>query len=931
MKKSLFLTLILITIVTFAFLPRCFAQVDVPVVVIEEESPRNVDLDTAPANVVRLIYLLPNDREAQPDIDMNLDASIKMSQQFFADEMERHGYGRKTFRFEANDDGNVIVHHVDGKHNDTFYQTDSFNKIFDELEGHFDFANNIYVIAVEISSGNFNGTVCGIAGNDENGGYVLIPASGHCTDNVALIPHELGHAFGLQHYFLNAADIMSYGASRENLSSKQLSLCNAQWLSVHPYFNSDKVITRNLNTSIHPLSAGFDVKPPHAFRLRFELIDPDGLHQAQLIASKSAALNESSEPEFIDCQVLSGVSANAEFATTRLLDYVMIQVIDKEGNYTRRFFKVDSTLGPPLETDAVIIPDKNLATAIRQALTIQPTQHITTFDMVRLQSLKAVNRGITNLTGLEHALALESLDLTGNQIQDLTPISALTLLRTLLLNGNAIGDLTPISKLTQLTELRIGGNQIRDLMPLSNLTQLTVLVLTGNHISDLTPLSNLTQLIALAFDNPFFFDLIDEDIKPVPGLNEISDITPLSNLTQLKQLGLTGNRVQDLTPLTNLTQLYYLGLGYNQIRDITPLKNLIYLDNLVLQHNQISDIRPLKGLVLLRLLYLDSNPLIDELTGIEDLTALRQLQISDNPITDITPLTRLTQLIELSLHQCQISDITPLADMTQLRALSAYSNQITDITPLSRLTQLYELAVSECQISDISPLANLTQLEALSAYSNQITDITPLASLTKLTSLHLYNNQISDITTLSRLTKLEKLTLYNNQISDVRPLVGLGKLSFLRIWDNPITDLGPLLTLLRRNPGIRILHRKDGKPLPVTLSSFKAERTADGVVINWTTESELNNAGFNILRSNTRTGVFQKVNSKLIKGAGTKGERSTYTWTDTSARPNTIYYYQIEDVSYAGVHKTLMTTRLRGLVSAKGKMITRWAHYKSRQ
>ena len=86
--------------------------------------------------------------------------------------------------------------------------------------------------------------------------------------------------------------------------------------------------------------------------------------------------------------------------------------------------------------------------------------------------------------------------------------------------------------------------------------------------------------------------------------------------------------------------------------------------------------------------------------------------------------------------------------------------------------------------------------------------------------------------------------------------------------------------------------------------------------------------GFNILRSNTKTGEFQQINVKLIQGAGTTGERSTYTWTDTTAKPNTVYYYQIEDVSYAGVHQTLTTTRLRGLVSAKGKMTTQWADFK---
>ena len=53
---------------------------------------------------------------------------------------------------------------------------------------------------------------------------------------------------------------------------------------------------------------------------------------------------------------------------------------------------------------------------------------------------------------------------------------------------------------------------------------------------------------------------------------------------------------------------------------------------------------------------------------------------------------------------------------------------------------------------------------------------------------------------------------------------------------------------------------------------------------------------------------------KLIPGAGTTGERSNYTWTDTGAKPNTVYYYQIEDVSHAGVRKQLATVRLRGLV-----------------
>ncbi len=130
-------------------------------------------------------------------------------------------------------------------------------------------------------------------------------------------------------------------------------------------------------------------------------------------------------------------------------------------------------------------------------------------------------------------------------------------------------------------------------------------------------------------------------------------------------------------------------------------------------------------------------------------------------------------------------------------------------------------------------------------------------------------------------------------------------------------------------PGYRT---EDGEVLPVTLSSFKAQRNNNNqIVLSWVTESELDNAGFNILRSQSRQGPFVKVNPNLIQGAGTTGERSSYTWTDTTAKSYIDYYYRIEDVSYAGGHQTLTTMRLRGLVSAKGKLINQWASFKKGQ
>ena len=123
-----------------------------------------------------------------------------------------------------------------------------------------------------------------------------------------------------------------------------------------------------------------------------------------------------------------------------------------------------------------------------------------------------------------------------------------------------------------------------------------------------------------------------------------------------------------------------------------------------------------------------------------------------------------------------------------------------------------------------------------------------------------------------------------------------------------------------------------GAPLPVSLSKFRPERLESGeIVVRWITESELNNAGFNILRSETRNGEFTKINTSLIAGQGTTSERTTYEWKDKSAKPNVVYYYQIQDVSLDGQVQTLRQSRLKGDVSPAGKLTTTWGELKALQ
>ena len=112
--------------------------------------------------------------------------------------------------------------------------------------------------------------------------------------------------------------------------------------------------------------------------------------------------------------------------------------------------------------------------------------------------------------------------------------------------------------------------------------------------------------------------------------------------------------------------------------------------------------------------------------------------------------------------------------------------------------------------------------------------------------------------------------------------------------------------------------------LPVKLSRFfpRRDRRTGQVLISWTTEAEKNNVGFNIKRSTTRNGKFKVVTPVVIRGAGTTGERQTYTYTDTTAKPRVIYYYQLECVSVDGTRQTLTRpVRLRGYIGSSGRRI----------
>jgi len=88
--------------------------------------------------------------------------------------------------------------------------------------------------------------------------------------------------------------------------------------------------------------------------------------------------------------------------------------------------------------------------------------------------------------------------------------------------------------------------------------------------------------------------------------------------------------------------------------------------------------------------------------------------------------------------------------------------------------------------------------------------------------------------------------------------------------------------------------------LPVELSSFTAENLNGLIEIKWTTESERENIGFNLYRSDAKDGRYVKINGEMIKGAGNSTTTLLYKFVDNRLENHQTYYYKLEDIDVEG-------------------------------
>ncbi|MFI0406803.1 NACHT domain-containing protein [Actinomadura sp. 3N508] len=264
------------------------------------------------------------------------------------------------------------------------------------------------------------------------------------------------------------------------------------------------------------------------------------------------------------------------------------------------------------------------------------------------------------------------------------------------------------------------------------------------------------------------------------SLDEINDFGFLAaHAETLVYLNLFSPRpMADPALLPPLPALRRFGFGFPGLTNLGVLDDLPRLDKLFLHNCEgIIDYSPLRRQSRLTVLSMFGCSHLTDLAMLPPPEALWGLGISGSNLT-VDGLEaireRTPDLGALLVNHCDwVTDLSPLIG-TPLENFQCDGCHVTDFAPLSSLTGLEILSMHETSIQDLEPLRSLTNLRSLWLNEcDHLTDLRPIASLQRLRYLDLTG--AAPGIDLSPLAANRKLTVHIGPGQDVRGAEALGR------------------------------------------------------------------------------------------------------------------------------------------------------------
>lgn len=391
-------------------------------------------------------------------------------------------------------------------------------------------------------------------------------------------------------------------------------------------------------------------------------------------------------------------------------------------------------------------------------------------DKKTIETLLLGSNKVKDISDLSTLTNLQWLDIKNNEINNITSLSGLVKLTELELSNNIIVDVSPLSELKSLLNLRVDYNKIEDVAPISRLVNLQLFSVTNNRILDFRPLQgfktnnlwcynqniilkpvNVKDKTTLTIELPRIYDRLGNEVAikyvnfndgvyeyEIAHTNNVIEIPIDTNQSRQGSLmayfddgksHLNGTITQDVIIESELDGV-----------SIVPDKNL---EKAIKRALGLGEEIPLTEKYMERLEYLYVPQLdIGSIEGLQYAKNLRQLEIHDNKVKDLTPIKGLNKLEELTASRNDIEDILPLANLNNLKRITIDENLIEDITPLSNLNQLTYLSMWSNKAKSLEPLLELVNLKNLYIGENEILDLSPLSSM-NLNSIDAWGQKVN--------------------------------------------------------------------------------------------------------------------------------------------------------------------------------------------
>lgn len=219
---------------------------------------------------------------------------------------------------------------------------------------------------------------------------------------------------------------------------------------------------------------------------------------------------------------------------------------------------------------------------------------------------------------------------------------------------------------------------------------------------------------------------------------------------------------------------------------------------------------------------------LDTLEPFAKMPHLRKLDLRFSAgIKDLTPLSKLENLEELTIWGTGVTDLNPIKHLPKLRRIDAKMTRISDLKPVAEMKNLFALDVLQAPVVDITPLAGHPALHEVVLCSTKVPDITPLYDYAeRITYLDLCNTGYATPKELARFENAQKLKLWGLKIKDAAVFSGMADLRYLDLRNTPVASLKPLEKLEK----LETLIVAETKVSKKEIARFKKLRPAVNVV-----------------------------------------------------------------------------------------------------